>query len=103
VGHAFEHLENVFTINRPRTLLPETGSDYMPGNDVTDWPLSKRPIPAIRVNTVPATAAYYEARVADQKKLQTMPARYSTPSVMMIPGEDGKVIRVAIRKKVAAG
>jgi dTDP-4-dehydrorhamnose 3,5-epimerase-like enzyme len=102
VGHAFEHLENVYTVNRPRTLLPEDGSEYQPGNDVIDWPVAKRPIPSLRANTVPAGREYYEARVADQKQLREMPVTHSTPSVMMIKGRDGKEIRVALRRKVPA-
>lgn len=101
VGHAFEHLENVYTVNRPRTLLPEDGSEYQPGNDVIDWPVAQRPIPALRANTVPASREYYEARVADQKALRALPVTHSTPSVMMIKGKDGKEIRVALRKKVS--
>ncbi|WP_326750736.1 LysR family transcriptional regulator [Streptomyces hirsutus] len=102
VGHAFEHLENVYTINRPRTLLPEDGGEYLPGNDVIDWPVDQRPMPSLRANAVPASREYYEERVADQKKLRAMPPTHSTPSVMMITGENGRQIRIALRKKVPA-
>ncbi|SPF07297.1 dTDP-4-dehydrorhamnose 3,5-epimerase family protein [Streptomyces sp. MA5143a] len=102
VGHAFEHLENVYTINRPRTLLPEDGGEYLPGNDVLDWPVGRRPMPSLRANAVPAGREYYEERVADQKKLRAMPPTHSTPSVMMINGENGQQIRIALRKKVPA-
>lgn len=100
VGHAFEHLENVYTVNRPRTLLPADGSDYRPGNDVIDWLLAKRPIPELQPNTVPAGPRYYEDLVADQKQLRALPAEHTTPAVMMINGPDGKPVRVALRKKI---
>ncbi|MEU1375931.1 dTDP-4-dehydrorhamnose 3,5-epimerase family protein [Streptomyces triculaminicus] len=102
VGHAFEHLENVFTINRPRTLLPADGSDYRPGNDVIDWPREQRPIPSLRPNVIPASREYYEEQVADQKRLRELPTTHATPSVMLIDGPDGRKIRVALRKKVQA-
>ncbi|MFE2111042.1 dTDP-4-dehydrorhamnose 3,5-epimerase family protein [Kitasatospora sp. NPDC059463] len=102
VGHAFEHLENVYTLNRPRTLLPADGSPYLPGNDVTDWPLARRPLPALRANTVPAGPQYYEERVADQQQLRAMPVTHATPAVMMIKREDGSQVRVALRRKVPA-
>ncbi len=102
VGHAFEHIERVYTINRPRTLLPASGAEYRPGNDVIDWPLSKRPIPELRPNTVPAGNEYYEARVAEQKKLRQLPVTHATPAVLVTKDAQGREIRVALRKKVKA-
>ncbi|MFE7766882.1 hypothetical protein [Streptomyces sp. NPDC057438] len=69
----------MYAINRPRTLLPEDGSEYQPGNDVIDRPVAKRSIPALRPNTVSANREYYEARVADQKALRALPVTHSTP------------------------
>jgi len=102
VGHAFEHIEKVYTINRPRTLLPADGREYRPGNDVIDWPVEKRPIPTLQPNALPAGRDYYEARVADQKELRRTPATHSTPAVLLTRDADGREIRVALRKKVAA-
>lgn len=104
VGHAFENIEKVFTINRPRTLLPDNpAADYLPGNDVIDWPVAKRPVPTLRPNTVPASREYYEARVADQKQLRELPVKHSTPAVMLATDAAGRQVRVALRKKISAG
>ncbi|MBF9068246.1 dTDP-4-dehydrorhamnose 3,5-epimerase family protein [Streptacidiphilus fuscans] len=102
VGHAFEHIEKVYTINRPRTLLPVDGTEYLPGNDVIDWPVEKRPIPRLEVNSVPAGRDYYEARVAEQKQLRKNQTVQSTPAVLLTRDENGREIRVALRRKVAA-
>jgi dTDP-4-dehydrorhamnose 3,5-epimerase-like enzyme len=99
IGHAFERLENVFTINRPQTFLPEDGAKYKPGNDVIDWPLAKRPIPSLQPNTIPAPGRHYESQVADQKKLRALRVQHSTPAVLLFQPENGEPVRVALRKK----
>ncbi|TDD93848.1 dTDP-4-dehydrorhamnose 3,5-epimerase family protein [Actinomadura rubrisoli] len=99
VGHAFESIEKVYTVNRPRTFLPVDQADYRPGNDVIDWPRQKRPIPALEPNVVPAPKAFYEQQSADQLQLRSMPNQHATPAVMMVQGPDGKFIRVALRRR----
>jgi dTDP-4-dehydrorhamnose 3,5-epimerase-like enzyme len=99
VGHAFESIENVYTVNRPRTLLPADGRDYRPGNDVIDWPKEKRPIPELEPHVIPAPKSFYEQQAADQAELRKQPNMHGTPAVMMVKGPDGKYVRVAMRKK----
>lgn len=99
VGHALSNLQNVYTINRPKTYLPLDGQ-YKPGNDVIDWPRESKEIPKLKVNEIEAPISYYQQQISDQQKLQESPPRHATPAVMLIDGPDGKKIRVALRKKV---
>ncbi len=99
VGHALSNLQNVYTINRPKTYLPE-GREYKPGNDVIDWPRACKDIPKLQPYTLEAPVSYYQRQISDQSKLQAQPPKHTTPAVMLIDGPDGKKIRVALRKKV---
>lgn len=99
VAHRFEGLGSVYTINRPRVLLPDSG-DYQPGNDVIDWPISKRPLPLIRENRIPASDSFYRHQsVAQRLELDRAPDA-STPIVLVAKSEAGSEVRVALRKRI---
>ncbi|MGH3529928.1 MAG: hypothetical protein ACRDQ6_21890, partial [Pseudonocardiaceae bacterium] len=100
VAHRFEHLECVFTFNRPHVYLPEQG-DYEPGNDVIDWPIGKLPPPVLEVYRQPAPLEFYQRQVAAQRELMLEPAMHATPTVIMTESADGGIVRVAFRKPSA--
>jgi dTDP-4-dehydrorhamnose 3,5-epimerase-like enzyme len=101
VGHRFENIERVFTINRPKSYVPASG-EYEPGNDVVDWPAEQRPGPALAVNGEPAELRFYQLQVAAQVNLQKSPASHDTPSIVMAETADGETVRVAFRKPSVA-
>jgi dTDP-4-dehydrorhamnose 3,5-epimerase-like enzyme len=101
VGHALEHLENVFTVNRAAVFLPSTDeSAYRPGNDVIDWPRSRDRVPRLAPNTRPAPARFYEEQIQNQRALRSQPAQHATPAVMLVDGANGRSVRVALRKRL---
>jgi dTDP-4-dehydrorhamnose 3,5-epimerase-like enzyme len=98
VAHAFESLEHIFTINRPcrRAGDPET---YEPGNDVIDWPLSKRPAPTFDIEFKEFEFPYY-ARLAQHQRdyLELRGKELSTPAVLLVGDDNGVPVRVALRR-----
>ena len=103
VGHALSNLENVFTINRAAVFLPEKAQEnYLPGNDVIDWPRSSSEVPTLQEHVIKAPADFYVRQVSDQARLQASPPMHATPAVMLIDGPDGRKVRVALRKRVGS-
>lgn len=99
VAHAFEGLENVFTVNRPR-LLKVPGSDSgFRFPDVVDWPLDREPLPSFETGIEEIEPFEYRRRVALQKEQLTMPVDYETPAVLLFDQGNGNHIRVALRRK----
>ncbi|MBM7459951.1 dTDP-4-dehydrorhamnose 3,5-epimerase family protein [Rhodococcus coprophilus] len=105
VAHAFDGLERVFTVNKPQSYVKaeNDGIDTINGNDVLDWPLDQRPFPVLTPLTVPASETFYQQRAALQQELVSRPPATGTPAVLMIDGPDGQPVKIAVRKKVAAG
>ena len=100
VGHALSNLENVYTINRAAVYLPEENAkNYLPGNDVLDWPRSNPEVPKLKANTRNAPPEFYRQQISDQILLQQAPPMHSTPAIMLIDGPNGEKIRVALRKR----
>src|SRR6185295_4215477 len=67
VAHAFDGLENIFTINRPRRCAGNADT-YDPGNDVIDWPLAQRPAPAFELHEAEFPYEYYQTLAGMQKE-----------------------------------
>lgn len=99
VAHAFEGLERIYTINRPRILVADV-RDYRPGNDVIDWPLDRTDYPVLSVSTQEASSEFYEAQVSSQRELMTAPPMHATPMVLVTTDDEGRPVRVALRKRV---
>ena len=98
VAHAFESLEHIFTINRPSRSAgdPET---FVPGNDVIDWPLDKRPAPLFDIEAREFPFAYYQQLAQHQKGyLAVRDDSLSTPSVLLVNDGSGNQVKVAIRR-----
>lgn len=68
VAHAFKNLENIYTINRPQILL-DGKKEYLPRNDIIDWPLSDEKYPALKPNKIVADSAYYLIQAMEQEKI----------------------------------
>lgn len=102
VAHAFEHLENVFTVNRPKSLrVPEKGAGFeFP--DVIDWPLDKLPRPTFPVGSEEVDISEYLARVTAQEEEMANPGSTETPAVLLVDDGEGGNVRVALRKRVEA-
>jgi hypothetical protein len=101
VAHRFENLEGIFTVNQPLTYLPEDG-EYLPAYDVTDWPINRRPLPELEVNTKLADAEYYMDLSAKQREMISQPPQHSTPSIIMTKDAEGNTVRVAFTKRVSS-
>lgn len=99
VAHRFEHLEGIYTINQPLTFLPNSGT-YKPGNDVIDWPINKRPFPALETNNSIASERYYEELSLQQKEMLASPATHATPSILLMSDKLGETVKVAIRQPI---
>lgn len=100
VAHAFDGLENVFTINSPRLFLPEDEKDYQPGYDVIDWPLGRSDYPLFDTNKNEADDDFYSALVSAQLEMVSRPATHATPMVLMTEDSEGHTVRVALRKRL---
>jgi len=97
VAHAFDGLENIFTINRPRRCAG-TSEKYEPGNDVIDWPLHKRPAPSFEVaQEEEFPFAYYHALASMQREYLSSPTVSSTAAVLLVDDGTGKQVKVALR------
>lgn len=103
VAHAFEGLENIYTINRPRRCCGDP-ANFEPGNDLIDWPLDKRPAPAFDVQPPrDFPLPYYRALVEAQRGyLALRQERLSTPAILPVRDGHGGTQRVALRHVGAA-
>jgi hypothetical protein len=101
VAHAFEHIERVFTVNRPRSMeVP--GTDFgSPTSDVVDWPLNDMPRPLFDTGKHEVSEAFYSARVEAQLEAMKETATAETPAVLLVDQPDGTKVRVALRKRVS--
>jgi dTDP-4-dehydrorhamnose 3,5-epimerase-like enzyme len=98
VAHAFEGLEKVYTINRPVLYLDLDGK-YMPGNDVIDWPLNKRPYPVFSTNSMLADLSFYRLQAEGQRHLMLNPPKCSTPQGTLFHDQKtNKTVRLMLRK-----
>ncbi len=100
VAHAFEGLEDVFTLNRPRLFLDHR-KEYVPGVDVIDIPFDLKRHSLFKVNRLPATMAFYENMSQKQQEIAASKRPISSPITHMI--EDtatGKKYRVSLRRKL---
>lgn len=99
VAHAFEHLENIFTVNRPRRSAGDP-DNFEAGNDVIDWPLADRPAPSFEIEPIKdVPLSYYTALASMQREFLNSPAsdQASTASVILVDDGDGNKVRVALR------
>lgn len=101
VAHRFEHLGNVFTINRA-AILAENEDEYKPANDVIDWPIERKDYPRFRVSTKPVSDAFYRKQVAAQRQFLDQPPMHATPMVLVTKDAQGREVRVALRKQANA-
>jgi len=102
VAHAFDGLENIFTVNRPVRCAGPVDK-YDPGNDVIDWPLAKRPAPAFRIEKRAFPYSYYENLATMQREyLATREQELSTASVLLVEDDAGDQVRVALRAAAQA-
>ncbi|MEY9470855.1 dTDP-4-dehydrorhamnose 3,5-epimerase-like enzyme [Bradyrhizobium yuanmingense] len=97
VAHRFERMEGIFTLNQGEIFLDEAG-EYEPGNDVIDWPLSHRPFPVLSPNSIPASPAFYVDLMTSQNALRAEGTIRSTPVVLLAKDEQGRDVRVALRR-----
>ena len=99
VAHAFEGLEEIFTINRPLRRAGDPGQ-FEPGNDVIDWPLSQRPAPSFDIELAEFPFGYYSELANRQRDYLTLSKGnpLSTPSVLLVEDGSGRRVRVAIRQ-----
>lgn len=103
VAHAPAGMENVFTVNRPRRCAGDP-TVFEPGNDVIDWPLSKRPAPTFEISPADFEFAFYRTLADRQRRyLANAPAVSSTPATMFVSDDDGRTVKVALRKIHADG
>lgn len=102
VAHRFEHLERVYTVNRPFSFLSDTVA-YQPGTDVIDWPIEWDGFPVLEVNTIPASRAFYEEQARAQRELTKAPPMHATPLVLMAKDSEGRPVRVVLRKRLRNG
>jgi dTDP-4-dehydrorhamnose 3,5-epimerase-like enzyme len=103
VAHAFEGLENVFTINRARKVTGDL-TQFAPGNDTLDWPLEKRPVPELQVEApVEVPVSYYEELVGlQQKYIADTLANGRTVSTQMgflFTDDVGQTVRLSVRQR----
>lgn len=100
IAHAFEGLEDIFTVNRPRSFLPShSPSLYEPGNDVQDWPLDRSTYPTVSPNQMEATAPWYQWAMNIQGEQLATNAGAATPAILSIVDEHGVPKRIAFRKR----
>ena len=102
VAHRFQHLENVFTINRP-TIFADSEDEYEPSNDVIDWPINKQSFPAFEVSSRPASRDFYLRQVTAQKELLATPPMHATPMILLTNDNQGRPIKVSLRKILSHG
>jgi dTDP-4-dehydrorhamnose 3,5-epimerase-like enzyme len=98
VAHAFENMENIYTINQPRIFL-DANLSYDSGNDVIDWPTENENYPVLQTNRIEAWRETYERQAQGQKSQMQRPPRHSTPIVHLVRGAEGKYMKVALRKR----
>lgn len=97
VAHAFESLERVFTINRPRRCAGDLAL-MEPGNDVIDWPLGLRPAPVLAVVENDAPLAYYHRLAARQQRYMARHDLSSSAFSVLLEDAHGAPVRVLLRK-----
>ncbi len=98
VAHAFEGLENVFTINRPRRCAGDL-EKMEPGNDIIDWPLHSRPAPSFFVEQNEAPLEYYKSLVMRQKRYLKEGSLTSSAFTVLVEDAHGSPVRVLLRKE----
>lgn len=102
VAHAFEHLEHVFTVNRPCRRAGDP-DNFEPGNDVIDWPLERRPAPAFDIETREFPFSFYRELVQQQQEyLSSRNDELSTPAVLLVDDGNGRQVRVALRRNAGS-
>lgn len=99
VAHAFESIETVFTINRPRRCAGDL-SKMEPGNDIIDWPIASRPAPVIEVdnNYEDAPIEYYHQLAARQSRYLAENELTSSALTVLIENSQGSHVRLLLRK-----
>jgi dTDP-4-dehydrorhamnose 3,5-epimerase-like enzyme len=99
IAHAFDGLEDVYTINRPLPLVNEKG-EYPSGPDVIDWPITNEEFPVLVPNANPAPEEIKQALVNAQRKMMDNPSDFKSPFVLMAKNDEGEMVRVAIKEPV---
>ena len=100
VAHAFKNLEKVFTINRPVFYIDLDGN-YMPGNDVIDWSLDKKPYPVLSTNSILAELPFYRMIADGQRHLMSNPSTNNTPTGILFHDRQTKqTLRITLRKLI---
>ncbi len=101
VAHAFDGLENVFTVNRPETRSDDE-TTYLPGNDIFDWPVSRPDFPTYRVSDKAVSDAFYLAQAEAQQSLTQRPPEVGTPLVVQVTDENGQLRQLRVREGLEA-
>lgn len=104
VGHDFDGLENVYTLNTYDLYLPSpddwTGSDWKPRGDVINVPSDVLPheVPSFKPNPLPAGDKWYQL-VALQQMVMIPLLSHEYPVTKDVTFDDGETKRVALLKR----
>ena len=96
VAHAFDGLEDVWTINRPVRCAGDL-SIMEPGNDIIDWPVNRRPFPSFNINLVDVDDRYYEM-LADLQRQYLLNPTDSSTAMSFLMNNNGEDFKVLVRK-----
>lgn len=100
VAHALSNMAKIITVNRPVLYLDEQ-FQYLPGNDVIDWPINDVNYMSYKVNTIEANSEYYAHIVTQQLEAIKTPPTHNTPKSVVIYDESiGKHVKVILKEKV---
>ena len=110
VGHGFEGLEGVYTLNSFKAYLPPpdhllteqnpwaTGADIL--NFTYDTPDDK--LPVVDPNTYPASEVFYEV-LSDMQKATLGTIEYEYPHTEEYMGAEGSPVTLMIKKRLSPG
>ncbi len=101
IAHAFNGLENVYTLNRSKILLSDT-KEYIPSNDTYDWDIKNENYPIYQPNDKLADDEYYEllAEVQSKELYSKKTNEAVTPFSLYTKDKHGSNIRVLLREEM---
>ncbi|SER57414.1 dTDP-4-dehydrorhamnose 3,5-epimerase family protein [Pseudomonas soli] len=97
IAHAFESIEGVYTINRPRRCAGNL-ERMEPGNDIIDWPLAARPAPILEIVENDAPLEYYHSLALRQQRFLSENDLSSSALSVLLEDGHGVAIRLLLRK-----
>lgn len=109
VAHAFDGLENIFTINAYRLFLPDPAdwlagrTEWDPEADVINVPMNvvDEHIPSFKQNTHEASDAYFRI-VADRQRAVIPDIDTEYPFTENVTLQDGSEVRLKLRRRLDA-